>query len=55
MEEKWNDADAQDQFEREQRIWIAKAARKRESQSSLLWGFGAAVILLIAVAASSLH
>lgn len=48
-DDRWNDGDAQDQFDREQRIWEGIAARRKNSQSSLLWGFGAAVILIIAL------
>lgn len=51
-EDRWNDEDEQAQFAREQQIWIAKEARRKQSQSSLLWGFGA-VLALILLAASS--
>lgn len=48
MNDQWNDADAQDQFEREQRIWERTAERRKNSQSSLLWGFGAVTALIVA-------
>lgn len=51
MDDRWNDSDAQNQFEREQRIWAAAAYRRKQSQSSLLWGFGSAALLIIALIA----
>lgn len=52
MIDRWDDSDAQAQFEREQQIWIAKEQYRRSSQSSLLWGAAVVAILLIAVVAS---
>jgi hypothetical protein len=52
-DDRWNDEAEQAQFAREQQIWIAKEARRKKSQSSLLWGLGAALALILLAAASS--
>jgi hypothetical protein len=51
-DDRWNDEAEQAQFAREQQIWLAKAARRKNSQSSLLWGLGALLaLILLAVSA----
>lgn len=47
IDDRWNDEAEQAQFAREQSIWAAQEARKRNSQSSLLIGLGAALALVL--------
>lgn len=52
-EDRWNDEAEQEQLAREDVIWRAKEARRKQSQSSLLWGFGAALALILLASSSS--
>lgn len=51
--DRWNDEADQDQLAREEVIWRAKEARRKNLQSSLLWGFG--VVLALILLALSAH